>query len=81
MNMFKFVLLLCLAIVSAKAKIKNKYSIINKAKYLRKYPSSFTDPSNCIEWTCKDWCILYDSSYEKEYIKYGCVEDDYGCAC
>ena len=34
-----------------------------------------TDVSNCMEWDCAHWCKLYDSKFESEYVKYGCIDN------
>ena len=40
-----------------------------------------TDISKCAEWNCKDWCLFYEPKFEKDYIKYGCIEDGDACIC
>ena len=34
-----------------------------------------TDVSNCMEWDCAHWSKLYDSKFESEYAKYGCIDN------
>lgn len=48
---------------------------------LIEYSKNFNDHSNCLEWTCKEWCAFYDPSFKEAYIKAGCVDDGDYCIC
>ena len=71
---------------------RKKYTIIKpKAKFTTtkiepithkvKNPINITDPSNCLDWTCKEWCLFYDPDNEELYSRYGCFEEGDGDAC
>jgi len=63
----------------------NKYSVAKKTKPPTRFPTStpttISDTSNCIQWTCVEWCKFYDKVFEYEYVKYGCVDDGDYCIC
>tara|TARA_B110000211_G_C13877416_1_gene463617 strand:+ start:100 stop:768 length:669 start_codon:yes stop_codon:yes gene_type:complete len=45
-------------------------------------PVAITDPRRCSEWTCTEWCTLFDAEAEKNgvYAKNGC-EDEGSSLC
>lgn len=63
----------------------NKYSVAKKTTPLIRFttstPTTVSDTSNCIQWTCVEWCKFYDKVFEYEYVKYGCVDDGDYCIC
>jgi len=72
-----------------KSKFPTKFSPVKKAKLPTDYtiditpdnPVDVSDISNCLEWTCTQWCYLYDETKNQDYIRYGCVDDGEYCKC
>ena len=73
-----------------KKKTNNKFKKSNKLKhktlvptnYQTQYITKYNDISNCMQWTCKEWCKFYDERFEKEYEGYGCIDDGNNyCIC
>ena len=62
-----------------------QYPVMKKTKFPTRFPTptptNLSDISNCIQWTCVEWCKLYDEMFENEYVKYGCIEDGDSCIC
>lgn len=73
----------------SKSKFPTKFSPVKKAKLPTDYtiditpdsPVDVSDISNCLEWTCTQWCYLYDETKNQDYIRYGCVDDGEYCKC
>ena len=61
---------------------KTKYPTSYPTNVPTNYPTYETDISNCIQWTCEQWCYLFDETKIDEYSSYGCVDDgDDICIC
>ena len=81
----------------SKTAYPTRYPTRSKTKYPTKYPTRYptrypthhptklptkiTDVSNCLDWTCLQWCTLYDTKMDSQYAKYGCSDDTDPCIC
>ena len=63
------------------SKKKTKFPTLYPTNYPTLFPTFRSNISNCLEWSCMEWCEFYIKEFEEEYIKHGCVDDGNICVC